>query len=170
MIYHFILLQVCCGTFYTRPNSIGIIMTKRKEILFYSRGSDYGWLSNFERAEQAVDGFIFKTNEHYYQSQKTNNSQIWLWIKNAPNPFLAMKAGRSLRKKEMIKDWDNIKVVIMLRGLRAKFIQNPELLKKLLATDDATLHENSPTDMFWGIKGEDMLGKLLMKVRDELKD
>jgi predicted NAD-dependent protein-ADP-ribosyltransferase YbiA (DUF1768 family) len=43
------------------------------------------------------------------------------------------------------------------------------LKEKLLATGDAILHEDSPTDVFWGKKGEDWLGKLLMKVRDEIR-
>ena len=82
-----------------------------------------------------------------------------------------MEAGRSLRKnKELIDGWDDRKVEIMLKGLRAKFSQSKMLREALLETGNATIHENSPTDMFWGIKGEDMLGKLLMKVREELKN
>jgi len=141
-----------------------------KYILFYSRNKEYGWLSNFERATQMVDGLYYQTNEHYYQSQKGKTERIRFWIRSAPNPFLAMKAGRSLRKKEIIPYWDAKKLLIMKKGLRAKFDQNSLLAKKLLATGNATLHENSPTDMFWGIKGKDMLGKLLMQVRGELKN
>ena len=142
---------------------------KQKEILFYSRSDDYGWLSNFERSPQRVDGVCYETNEHYYQSQKAIGLDIWKWIKEAPNPFLAMKAGRSLRNKEIRNDWHEIKDKIMLRGLRAKFDQNDILKQDLLDTGNATLHEDSETDMFWGIKGRDILGKLLMKVREELK-
>ena len=32
------------------------------EILFYSRGTEYGWLSNFERAYQLVRGLNYPTN------------------------------------------------------------------------------------------------------------
>lgn len=139
------------------------------EILFYSRGSSYGWLSNFERAPMMIDSIEYKSNEHYYQSRKAKDPEIRAWIRNAPNPFLAMKAGRSLRRKEMIINWNSIRRKTMLKGLRAKFTQNPTLAQKLLATGDITLHENSPTDMYWGIKGRDMLGKLLMRVRGELQ-
>lgn len=138
-------------------------------ILFYSRSEEFGWLSNFERNDQIVDKVLYPTNEHYYQSQKANDKGIRYWIATAPNPFLAMKAGRSLRKKEMINDWNNKKLIIMKKGLRVKFC-NQELRKKLLDTRDAILHENSPTDMFWGIKGEDWLGRLLMEIRDELNE
>ena len=60
--------------------------------------------------------------------------------------------------------------VIALQALRAKFSQNSSLRKLLLGTRNAFLAEDSPTDTFWGIKGKNMLGKLLMRVRDELRD
>lgn len=141
-----------------------------KEILFYSRDETYGWLSNFHRSPQTIDGVTYPTNEHFYQSQKANDKVTSQWIASAPIPFLAMKAGRFLRRgKSLRDDWgEKVKIEVMLRGLRAKFSQNPELRKKLLETRDAVLHENSPTDMFWGIKGKSMLGKLLMQVRCEM--
>lgn len=141
-----------------------------REISFYSRKEEYGWLSNFERCKQIVDGIVYKTNEHYYQSQKAKEPNVFFWITSAPSPYLAMIAGRGLRPYEMVSDWENKKVNIMLKGLRAKFSQNKELKQKLLNTGDSILHEDSPTDMFWGRKGKDMLGKLLMHVRDEIKD
>ena len=141
------------------------------EINFYFRKKETGWLSNFWRAKQVVRGYYYPTNEHFYQAMKANDNNIIQWISEAPNPFLAMKAGRSLRKgKEFIKNWDNLKVNIMYEGLLAKFSQNTNLKEKLLATEDAILHEDSPSDMFWGKKGKDMLGKLIMKVRGVLRD
>jgi len=141
-----------------------------EEINFYSRKTDYGWLSNFERASQIVGEFTYPTNEHFYQAHKALHKDVQKWIREAPSPHLAMKAGRSLRPHEMNPRWDAMKLNIMLLGLRAKFAQNFELQKKLLATGDAVLHEDSPTDMFWGKKGQDWLGKLLMQVREEIRD
>lgn len=140
-----------------------------EEINFYTRDGEYGWLSNFYRAKQVVGVLVYPTNEHYYQSQKARDKFVHDWIGSAPTPFLAMQAGRSLRRgKELVDNWDDMKVDVMLKGLRAKF-QNSELKAKLLATGDATIHEDSPTDSFWGIRGKDMLGKLLMRVRSELR-
>lgn len=138
-------------------------------ILFYSRDEKYGWLSNFERSQQVVDDVKYPTNEHFYQSRKANDDALQEWIINAPTPFAAMMAGRCLRKKETVEDWEKIKFDVMLTGLRAKFTDNGPLRIKLIETGDAALHENSPTDMIWGIKGQDMLGKLLMQVREEMK-
>ncbi len=63
----------------------------------------------------------------------------------------------------------------MYEIVKAKFVQNTELGKKLCSTGEAPLAEgNSWHDVFWGVdektgKGENNLGKILMKVRDELK-
>jgi len=141
------------------------------DILFYSRDDEYGWLSNFERAPQVLDGKMYPTNEHYYQSQKTADPALSEWIRNAPTPYAAMMAGRTcIRKKDLKENWDILKFNVMYTGLRAKFTDNDKLLVKLLETGDAALHENSPSDMIWGIKGKDMLGKLLMKVREDFKN
>jgi len=56
----------------------------------------------------------------------------------------------------------------MFKGLRAKF-RSEALRRKLLSTGDAVIHEDNPADKFWGSGGDDMLGKLLMQVRDELR-
>jgi len=142
-------------------------MTKRDEINFYSRRPRYGFLSNFHRCPQVVDGVEYPTNEHFYQSMKARDPKAQEWIASASSPFLAMKAGRSLRGKEFVDDWDDVKLDVMLKGLRHKF-KDPHLRNRLLATGDAVLHEDSPTDMFWGKKGEDWLGRLLMQVRGEI--
>ncbi len=139
------------------------------EINFYFRKKEYGWLSNFWRCHQTVKGLGYNTNEHYYQAQKTADINIYIWIVSAPTPYLAMVGGRGLRAGKGLKpDWDSLKVQMMKEGLQAKF-KNDDLAKRLLATGDAILHEDSPTDMFWGKKGKDMLGKLLMEVREEIR-
>lgn len=70
-------------------------------------------------------------------------------------------------------DWDTIKVDVMKTALLAKFSTNDNLKQLLLDTDNEDIVENSPRDSFWGIgkdgKGVNMLGKLLMDVRDMIK-
>ena len=60
----------------------------------------------------------------------------------------------------------------MLEGVRAKFEQNAALKTLLLDTGGAYLSEHS-RDRFWGDgmndSGKNILGKTLMKVRDELR-
>jgi len=154
-----------------------------KEILFYIREEPYGWLSNFERSPFEVDGKTYPTNEHYYQSKKANNPVLEEYIRNAPNATIAMGLGRMLERqpydKYLSDDWYKDagtdyprKLNIMLKGLRHKF-KNPLLREKLLNTGDAEIHEHTEDDFFWGDggngKGESWLGKLLMKVREEIR-
>lgn len=138
---------------------------------FYSKSDEYGWLSNFYRAKQTIHDITYQTNEHYYQSCKAENPVTREWIANAPFPYQAMMAGRSLRPNEMVNNWERDKKLVMRFGLRMKFTQNEDLKEKLLATGDATLFEDSPTDMYWGGKLPDsrnMLGILLMELRSDL--
>ena len=149
-------------------------------IKFYIREEPYGFLSNFWRAEQCItynneDTICYPTNEHFYQSQKAKNVLTWAWIARAPNAWAAMKAGRELRPHEIVDNWESKKVHVMLTGLRAKFGSrfNVDLKNQLLETGDAILIEDSPTDMFWGgsLPGsQNMLGTLLMQVREELSE
>lgn len=145
-----------------------------ERIGFYSRDETYGWLSNFHRSDQDVDGVIYKTNEHYYQSKKAISLEFQNWIRLAPNPYHAMMAGRTLREGktgELRPDWERVKLNIMLEGLRAKF-DNPILKQKLLDTGDSYLFEKSPNDTYWGVvngRGNNHLGILIMQVRGELK-
>ena len=72
------------------------------------------------------------------------------------------------------KDWDEVKVEIMEELLRLKLEQNPYVKKKLLQTGNYLIVEDSPKDSFWGWgpnrDGNNQLGKLWMKLRDELRE
>lgn len=143
----------------------------KKHIYFYLKDDEYGWMSNFYPSMFTWGGMNFPTVEHFYQSMKAKEPNMQIWISFAPKPYHAMRAGRNLRidKGEMWKNWEDVKVEIMLKGLRMKF-KIPELRKKLLDTGDALLHEDSPSDKFWGVKGNDQLGKCLMQIRQEIQN
>ncbi|MBZ4283927.1 NADAR family protein, partial [Streptococcus pneumoniae] len=79
------------------------------------------------------------------------------------------------RQTSLVENWDTIKAQVMLDCLRSKFNDNLYLKDKLLSTGDRYLEEtNWWADRVWGVyfkdgKGCNMLGKLLMQVRDERK-
>ena len=79
--------------------------------------------------------------------------------------------GRS-RKQPLRSDWESVKVEIMRTALKAKFTQHDDLQEILLSTGDAAIVEHTERDSFWGDggngSGKNMLGKLLMQIRDEL--
>jgi ribA/ribD-fused uncharacterized protein len=66
-----------------------------------------------------------------------------------------------------------VKVDIMRDILRAKADQHEYVRRKLLATGDRELIEDSWRDDFWGWgpnrDGQNMLGKLWMEIRSELR-
>ena len=132
---------------------------------------EYGFLSNFAKTpfEDSKEA-MWNTVEHYFQAKKAviESEAVWIW--SAQTPSEAKWRGRMVKLRE---DWESIKVEVMRRALQLKF-QNPELRAKLLATGDARLEEDSPWDTFWGVgksgKGENMLGRLLMELRNELKE
>lgn len=141
---------------------------EKEHIYFYLKDDEYGFLSNFYPSVILVNGVSYPTVEHLYQSMKTRDGAIRVWISNAPKPYFAMSMGRQLRPKDGFdrERWEREKNDVMYAGLLAKFKQHQDLRTKLLNTGNAILHENSPTDKYWGAKGKDMLGKLLMRVRD----
>ncbi len=144
---------------------------KKKDIYFYGRtkgrvDAKYRYLSNFYRASFILDNKEYTTVEHYFQSKKYAGTDLEEKIRAAPTPKEAKKIAW---QNDPLSDWEEKKENVMLKALRAKFNQNPDLCIKLLKTGDSNLHEDSPSDLFWGVKGKDRLGKLLMLVRDELR-
>jgi ribA/ribD-fused uncharacterized protein len=155
-------------------------MTTSEPIRFFHNIGRFGFLSNYHACLQTVDGESYPTNEHYYQSEKTSDPTVKWWIRNAPSPWLAMKAGQALRPgRELRKDWnDKTRLDVMLKGLRAKF-KNPEMFQLLAATHPHEILEVNINDLFWGIgkvgvlgnySGQNHLGKLLVKVREEIRN
>ena len=147
---------------------------KEQEIIKFYRANnkDYGFLSNLYKQSLVFENVVFPTAEHAYQYGKFRDEEVKHWAMMAPKPHLLAILAHGLFSWDIVKDWSKIKVDRMYEVLEVKFSE-PELREKLLATDNAILIEDSKTDSFWGIgksgKGKNMLGKLLMKVRKELK-
>jgi ribA/ribD-fused uncharacterized protein len=131
---------------------------------------DYRFLSNFFPSVVEFEGITYPTVEHAYQSAKTLDMNERKRIAKCESPSDAKREGRKLKLRE---DWETAKFAVMETCVRYKFAHHPELRDKLLATGDATLEEgNDWGDKIWGVvngEGENRLGKILMKVRDELR-
>jgi ribA/ribD-fused uncharacterized protein len=141
-------------------------------INFYSTGDDFGCFSNFAAYPIRLAGDTWPTTEHYFQAQKfPDDPEHQAAIRKTASPMIAARMGRD-RKKKLRRDWESVKVSVMADALRAKFTQHPELREILLATGDAKLVEHTTNDDYWGDGGDgsgrNMLGTLLMRVREEL--
>ena len=129
----------------------------------------YYFLSNFFTVPVTYEGITYANNEAAFQAAKTLSQKIRQEFANLP-PNEAKKKGRAVTLRE---NWDVIKYDIMYNIVLAKFTQNPELKAKLLATGNELLEEgNNWGDKIWGTVngvGHNNLGKILMRIRDELR-
>lgn len=142
-------------------------------IHFYRVSDEYGEFSNFAAFPIKLQGKVWPTSEHYFQAQKFAGTEHAETIRQTRSPMIAARMGRD-RKKPLRRDWAAVKDNIMREAVRAKFTQHPELTELLLATGDAVLVEHTTNDSYWGDGGDgggkNMLGQILMQVRDELRE
>lgn len=147
------------------------------EIRFY-RASEkpYGAFSNLYRREVVFEDETFATSEHAYQAGKPRKKAVRDWLMAAPSPALLAMAAHGLYYWDVAPGWSTAKFDRMRDILRAKFQQHDDLRELLLSTDDARLVESATVDneinRLWGEVngvGKNMLGVLLMEVREELR-
>lgn len=163
-------------------------------VFFYGADKANGEFSNFYYAPITIDGLTYPTVEHFYQSSKFTDASYRELIRNAASPSDAFMMGRQRvtgsymqRRGELARqiefycnkrgvrvrpDWEAVKDKVMREALRAKFAPGSLLADVLLATGKRQIVEASTRDAYWGFgadgKGKNMLGKLLMEVRDSL--
>ncbi|KKN02491.1 hypothetical protein LCGC14_1117170 [marine sediment metagenome] len=119
-------------------------------------------------------GLSYRTPEHFFQAMKTMNMIARQHIANQSTPGSAKQAGRrcSLRP-----NWENIKEIFMERALRYKFSKGTSWHNKLVRSCGDIIEWNYWHDQYWGRctcsrcggKGQNHLGVILMKLRDELR-
>jgi ribA/ribD-fused uncharacterized protein len=142
-------------------------------VRFYEH--DFYVLSNFSAFKLHWKGLPFDTSEAAYHWEKFSGDSgaaqlMRRFILTASSAHEAFKVAEH-NKPHRRADWDDVKVGIMRDILRAKAQQHEYVRRKLLATGDRELVEDSWRDDFWGWganrDGQNMLGKLWMEVRAE---
>ena len=129
---------------------------------------EYEFLSNFYAAPVIYNNVRYGNNEAAFQAQKCTDNTVKATFARL-NASEAKRLGRAVRLRD---DWELVKYDIMYEICKAKFEQNEDLKAKLLATGDAYLEEgNTWNDRCWGTVGgvgQNHLGRILMRVREEL--
>jgi len=133
---------------------------------------DYFFLSNFCPSPFVFCDVKYETVEHAFQALKATNQKDHDLVKNSKNPSEAKRYGRNIKLRD---DWEEVKDDIMYDLVKAKFLQNPGQAKMLTETGNAELVEgNTWGDTHFGVcsktgVGENVLGKILMDVREDIK-
>lgn len=133
----------------------------------------YKFLSNFWLCKIVMEGIVYASVEHAYQASKTTDSAIRKRIATSNNPAQAKRMGRTLELREEWSDADfRLGTMSMLIEQKFNSLTHPELAQKLKDTAPRELIEgNWWGDTYWGVckgRGENHLGKILMRIREEL--
>lgn len=141
-----------------------------ERVCFYEQ--DFYVLSNFSSFRITFTGQTFDTSEaayHYQRFMLPEDRRGVMYAESAHDAFRYAQENKSRQRH----DWDAVKVDIMRDILRAKVAQHEYVRRKLLATGERELVENSWRDSYWGWgpnkDGQNMLGKLWMQIRAELR-
>ena len=155
-----------------------------KSTFFWKIDEKNGEFSNWYRRDFVIDDFKYFCAEQYMMAQKAklfHDSERYTRIFRANTPDGCKALGKEVTPFDP-KTWDSISYDVVKTANRAKFEQNPDLMKMLLDTGDSIIAEASPNDKIWGIgmnaetaaktdsadwTGKNKLGKILMELRDE---
>lgn len=129
--------------------------------------------SNFQLFDTPLvyKNISYPTVEHFYCAMKTTDFTIRAKIASLPHPGAAKKYARAIPLRE---NWDSLKLSAMEFALNYKFAKGTTHLEKLKAFEGEIVEYNYWHDNYWGSclcprcndKGENMLGKLLMIIRN----
>ena len=150
-----------------------------------SKSGEKACFSNWYPSIFTEGDIKFYNTEQYMMYHKAklfkDIKMMHLILKN-PDPRTVKGYGRRVKNFNQLT-WENERETIVFNGCLLKFQQNPSLQTFLLSTNNKLLVEASPYDKIWGIglserearitpraewQGINLLGKCLMKVRDEL--
>lgn len=151
-------------------------------VVIYKTKEHFGGLSNMASGYPLhINGVRIHTTEALYQACRFPHlPEVQREIIGQHSPMTAKIKSKSHRKDSR-PDWDEVRYKVMRWCLRVKLAQNyEEFGQLLLATHNRPIVEQSRKDDYWGAKlaneagdtliGQNVLGRLLMELREKLKD
>lgn len=161
-------------------------------VTFKKTNEQFGGFSNMSGDfPLRVNGVRVRSSEHLYQALKfTDHPDVQKAIFDEPSPMRAKWIAKSKDDKEknkegnlkkVRKDWEEIQMEVMEFCLKMKLIWHwvafGQLLRSTEGTEIFEIEAREVKSPFWGVvpdkngfRGENRLGELLMKLRDELID
>jgi ribA/ribD-fused uncharacterized protein len=150
-----------------------ILGNSQDERVLLSRKDHNHFLASYSKHAIELDGAQWPSVEHYYQAMKFDDAEYREQIRRALHPADAEKLGKS-KKHGRRKDWDRVRATYMTRGIYTKCRTYPEVAQTLLHTGEQPIMETSQYDYYWGCgrdtRGHNTYGKVLMSVRDKLRE
>jgi ribA/ribD-fused uncharacterized protein len=142
-----------------------------------------GWMGNMAPYPITYGGQVWLTSEALFQAMRFNDPVIKALIQAEESPMAAkMIAKKTIYRKQRIiepmtpQDIANMEACVLL-----KFQQHPNIARLLMATGNHHIYEDASNRKgvsaeFWGayrdpknptlpVKGQNMMGEILMKVR-----
>jgi hypothetical protein len=130
----------------------------------------YGFLSNFWGCLVLYEGLEYPSSEAAFQSAKTLNMETRKEFCRL-DPKESKRIGSSILLRD---DWNEVKDKVMYDIVKDKLFRNLDIRQRLFETGEEELVEgNNWNDTYWGVcngVGQNKLGKILMKVRKELRN
>ena len=171
-----------CSSIDQPENSLLRTYVRGEAVVVYKTKEDFGGLSNMASGYPLqINGVRILTTEALYQACRfPHRPEVQREIIGQHSPMTAKMKSKPHRKDSR-PDWDEVRYKVMRWCLRVKLAQNyAEFGRLLLATRDRPIVEQSRKDDYWGAKladeagdtliGQNVLGRLLMELREKLKD
>ena len=156
-------------------------------VCFHNPDEENGYLSNWFPSRFEFGGVSYSSMEQFMMHRKAlcfGDGDAASLILGTDNPAEVKRLGRQVSGYDE-GVWNGVRQIAVYEGLLAKFSQNGDLAKQLLATGDNVLAECAVNDRIWGIglsmgdgrrfdraewRGQNLLGYALMMARARLSE
>lgn len=135
----------------------------------------YNFLSNDHICLVYHDGYLFNSVTHAFQAARAQNQETKERISKIHDFDIMYEIAETI---EDPANWAKFRSKTMEVLIRDKFRRNPQLRQRLSETAPAIIQNTyddteNRNNLYWGIvdgRGENVIGKILMKIRDDIKN
>ena len=139
-------------------------------IRFDKHDGGHPYLANDYPAAITLEEGEFPTIAHAYWALAATDMEVRHRIASASTGHEAQQITQGVSRRP---DWNIVRLAIMLRLVREKFRQHPDLASQLIATGDGRLINGVDFSNYWGDyrgNGRNWPGRTLEMVRAELQE